>query len=113
MAVIGGGPAGCAAARAAAREGAAVALVEAASVGGRAATATTIPMRVLTRAADRGVKDWPAIRDEMAERGRAWSERLAMTLDDAGVQLVSARARFAGRARSRSRAAGRSPSSAR
>lgn len=96
VAVIGGGPAGCAAARAAAREGAAVALVEAASVGGRAATATTIPMRVLTRAADRGVKDWPAIRDEMAERGRAWSERLAMTLDDAGVQLVSARARFAG-----------------
>lgn len=96
VAVIGGGPAGCAAARAVAREGAAVLLVEAASIGGRAASATTIPMRVLTRAADRGARDWAAIREEIAERARAWSERVALTLDDAGVQLVRGRARFSG-----------------
>lgn len=95
VAVIGGGPAGLAAAREAARGGAAVALVEGEGAGGRAARATTLPMRLLTRAADAGRKDWPALREEIAERSRTWTERVALTLDDAGVELVRSRARFA------------------
>ena len=95
VAVIGGGPAGVAAAKEAARAGMAVALVDAEGVGGRAARATTIPMRMLGRAADAGRTDWDVIRGEIDERTRAWSERVALGLEDAGVELVRGRARFA------------------
>ncbi len=95
VAVIGGGPAGLAAAREAARSGMAVALIEAEAAGGRAARATTLPMRMLSLAADAEREDWPNIRREIAERVTAWTERSQLTLEDAGVELVRGRACFA------------------
>lgn len=94
VAILGGGPAGVAAAREAARAGMAVALVDPEGAGGRAARSTTIPMRLLGRAADAGRADWDALRAEMTERTRAWSERVALGLEDAGIELVRGRARF-------------------
>ncbi|HEY8428744.1 MAG TPA: FAD-dependent oxidoreductase [Sandaracinaceae bacterium] len=94
VAVIGGGPAGAAAAREAARAGAAVALVDADGAGGRAARATALPLRAMSAAADRGAKDWPALRAEVEERARAWTERARLGLDDAGVEVLEGRARF-------------------
>lgn len=94
VAIIGGGPAGLAAAREAARAGMAVALVDPEGAGGRAAKTTTIPMRLLSRAAERGRVDWNALRSEILERTGAYAERLALGLEDAGVELVRGRARF-------------------
>lgn len=95
VAVIGGGPAGLSAARTAARAGMAVALVEPEGVGGRAARSTTLPMRLLTQAADAQRTDWPELTREIAARARKQSERSALSLDDTGIELVRSRARFA------------------
>ncbi len=95
VAVIGGGPAAIAAAREAAKSGAAVALIESGAIGGRAAHTTTVALRVMTRAADAGEKDWRAVQNEIAARIGVHGERLAFALEDAGVSLVRARARFA------------------
>ncbi len=94
VAVVGAGPAGVAAAREAARGGLAVALAEPAEVGGRATHRTTIPFRVLTRAADAGHEDWAAVRAEISDRAKQWSARTTMRLEDSGVELVRGAARF-------------------
>lgn len=94
--VLGGGPAGVAAAREAARQGMAVALVDAEGPGGRAARTTTMPARILGRAADAGKADWPVLRGEIVERAASWSGRLALVLEDAGVELFRSHARFEG-----------------
>lgn len=94
VAVIGAGPAGVAAAREAARRGLAVALAEAGRVGGRVADRTTVPYRLLTRALDAGRKDWPALRAEITDRAQTWTDRVALHLEDVGVELVRGEARF-------------------
>jgi dihydrolipoamide dehydrogenase len=55
---------------------------------------TTIPYRWLTRAADAGRTDWSALRAEVRERAATWKDRVAMRLEDLGVELVRGDARF-------------------
>lgn len=94
VAVIGAGPAGIAAAREAARRGLVVALAEPADVGGRVGGRTTVPLRMLGRAADAGRTDWSALRVEVEDRAREWTSRVGMRLEDAGIELLRGAARF-------------------
>ena len=94
--VVGGGSAGIAAAVEAARAGVGVILVEGGRLGGRAIHTTLLPSRCLERAIDAGTKDaWTAARAEAARLAVRWEARLALRLEDAGVELVRARGRFA------------------
>jgi dihydrolipoamide dehydrogenase len=88
LAIIGGGPAGIAAAREAGKRGLSVLLVDASeALGGRAAHATSIPLRLLSSAGD-----WRP--EFVAERARAFADRARLGLEDAGVAIVRGRARF-------------------
>lgn len=89
IAVIGGGPAGIAAARAAAVAGAAVALIDP-ELGGRAWRSGAIARASL---ADPKLA-WSAAVATANERARRFAERSALALEDAGVTLVPSRARF-------------------
>ncbi|MCA9610849.1 MAG: NAD(P)/FAD-dependent oxidoreductase, partial [Myxococcales bacterium] len=97
--VLGGGTAGIAAARAAARADEAVTLVEAGRVGG---PRTLLAWRVLERTVDRHLARGPAARDAVWDEARAEltrlaalrEERLGLRLADAGVDVVNGRGRF-------------------
>lgn len=99
--VLGGGTAGIAAARAAARADLAVTLVEAGRVGG---PRTLLGWRVLERTVDRHVARGEALRAPIWEEARAElarlaglrEERLALRLADAGVDVLAGRGRFVG-----------------
>ena len=101
VAVIGGGPAGIAAALSAARADAAVALIEPGRVGGPKAM---LGWRVLERTVDRHVARGAATRAAVWDEARAERERLAsareqrlrLRLADAGVDVLAGRARFTG-----------------
>ncbi len=103
VAVIGGGPAGIAAALSAARRDLAVTLVEPGRIGG---PPTMLAWRVLERTVDRhlgrSVADvpardavWAEARAELSRLAAARQERLELRLADAGVDVVRGRARFA------------------
>lgn len=97
--VLGGGVAGIAAARAAARADLAVTLVEAGRVGG---PRTLLSWRVLERTVDEHVARGRATREavfaeargELARLGALREERLALRLADAGVDVLAGRGRF-------------------
>lgn len=101
VAVVGGGPAGIAAALAAARADAAVALVEPRRVGGPTAM---LAWRVLERTVDRQVARgsatraavWDEARAELRRLAPAREERLRLRLADAGVDVLDGAAAFAG-----------------
>ncbi|MCC6874848.1 MAG: NAD(P)/FAD-dependent oxidoreductase [Sandaracinaceae bacterium] len=96
--VVGGGPAGCAAAIEAAREGALVALVHE-GIGGRSLH-TQVAFRSLERETSGAARElvreaeWRAMRARARERAKAWSERTRLRLEDAGVELASGHATF-------------------
>ncbi len=110
MIVIGGGPAGITAALEAASCGAQVTLVSAEPVGGRANWHSLVPSKVLLTAADHlgeaahnsalGLAgappepDLPALRDRIADQARAWHQHHRSLLENRGVAIVSASARF-------------------
>ena len=101
VAVVGGGPAGVAAAIEAARADVAVALAEPARLGGpRSMLAWRVIERTVDRAVARGeaLRDaiWPEVRAETARLGAKWEERLELRLADAGVDVVRGAARLAG-----------------
>lgn len=99
VAVVGGGPAGIAAATAAATRGAAVALIEPGRIGG---PTTMLGWRVLERTVDRHAARgaarreavWPEVRAELERLAARWEERLALRLADGGVDVVRGVARF-------------------
>lgn len=95
VAVIGGGPAGIAAAMEASRAGLAVALVEAERVGGAAAWDTQVPWRSLERAAD-GKQSFAEARSRARALAGRWEERQSLRLGDAGCVRVQGRAVFTG-----------------
>lgn len=99
VAVIGGGPAGIAAAIEAARGGMTVALAEPDRIGG---PRTMLGWRVIERAVDRGVARggakrgavWAEVRSELERLAVRWEERLGLRLADAGVDVVKGKARL-------------------
>lgn len=102
--VIGGGPAGVAAAVEAARTGAGVTLVSEGPIGGRATHASFVPSKVLLHAAEsrrvRGEKslatpaDLAAIRAETESLAKVRADRMRNALSDAGVRVAEGAARF-------------------
>ena len=96
--VVGGGPAGCAAAIEAAREGALVALVHE-GIGGRSLH-TQVAFRSLERETSGAARElvreaeWRAMRALARDRAKAWSERTRLRLEDAGVELARGHATF-------------------
>ncbi len=105
LVVIGGGPAGVAAAVEAARTGAGVTLVTEAPIGGRATHASLVPSKVLLHAAEarraRGEKglappaELAAIHAETGALAKARADRMRSALSDAGVRVAEGVARFA------------------
>jgi dihydrolipoamide dehydrogenase len=103
--VIGGGPAGVAAAIEAARTGAGVSLVSEGPIGGRATHASLVPSKALLHAAEAhrqkndGALATPAmlgeLRAEIDRLAAARGERMRLMLEDAGVRVVEGTARFA------------------
>ena len=109
--VIGGGPAGITAALEAAALGAAVTLVSAEPVGGRANWHSLVPSKVYLTAADAledaqrlpalglpgassPVPDLPVLRARIATQAHAWSQYQQEQLHTCGVNLVFGKARF-------------------
>ncbi len=108
--VIGGGPAGVEAARAAAKNGAKITIVSATPVGGRAGWASLLPSKVWLTAADTlglaaeadtlgltgdGLQPEPTeILARIKEVKAAWNGRTAQELADLGVDVVQGTAVF-------------------
>jgi dihydrolipoamide dehydrogenase len=89
LAIVGAGPAGMAAARAAALTGAAVAITGD-TIGGRSLHTGSIARAAL---ADKKVA-WSAACAAARERAARYSERATLALEDAGATVLSGRARF-------------------
>ncbi|MFO0683107.1 MAG: NAD(P)/FAD-dependent oxidoreductase [Sandaracinus sp.] len=102
--VVGGGPAGVAAAVEAARTGAGVTLVSESAIGGRATHASLVPSKVLLHAAEarrarraQGLAspaDLAAIHAETESLAKARADRMRLALADAGARVVEGVARF-------------------
>jgi dihydrolipoamide dehydrogenase len=113
--VIGGGPAGVAAALEAAMLGGEVTLIHAEPIGGRAAWHSLVPSKVYLTAADRlqealhqpvlgltGAAPAPALaamRERIAAEAEAWSRWQVEQLARAGIAVVAGTAKLAGRDR--------------
>jgi pyruvate/2-oxoglutarate dehydrogenase complex dihydrolipoamide dehydrogenase (E3) component len=105
VAVIGGGPAGLAAAAEAAQQGLGVVLIEAERLGARATHRTQLPARVLgyearrrpTRAPSEGPIDpstWQELQQRVAAVSARWAERERLRMEDRGVSVRRGAARF-------------------
>lgn len=110
--VIGGGPAGVAAALEASMAGGEVTLVHAEPIGGRATWHSLVPSKVYLSAADalddadrqgalglEGAAPTPslaALRARIATEASAWAERQSRQLARAGVRLIAGSARLTG-----------------
>jgi pyruvate/2-oxoglutarate dehydrogenase complex dihydrolipoamide dehydrogenase (E3) component len=110
--VIGGGPAGVAAAVEAASLGGAVTLVSAEPIGGRANWHSLVPSKVYLTAADHltdaehfealGLQgptprpDLASLRERIVAQARSWSEHQQEQLRRVGVKVLPGRASFAG-----------------
>lgn len=109
--VIGGGPAGIEAARAAARAGAAVTLISEGPLGGRAGWDSLLPSKVWIGAADLlGTLDTTAgrgvvghgphkvnpelVRTQIQATAKAWSDEAGARLAGLGVQVIQGQAAF-------------------